>query len=74
MIVLLLLAPLWDLARLLLVVEGIAYGLVLAAGALPAAVRQRDPRLVLALPLAILSMHCCWGAGFLWSMVTTSRK
>lgn len=74
LIILLVLAPLWNVARLLLVVEVTVYALVLAAGALPSAVRHRDPRLVLALPLAMLTMHCCWGAGFLWSMATTSRK
>jgi glycosyltransferase involved in cell wall biosynthesis len=74
LVILLALAPLWNIARLLLVVELAAYGLVLAIGALPAAIRKNDLRLVLAMPLAIFTMHLCWGAGFLWSMATTSRK
>jgi succinoglycan biosynthesis protein ExoA len=74
LVLLLAFSPFWNMARLLLVIELMVYGLVLAAGAVPAALRQRDPRLVLAIPLAILTMHGCWGAGFLWSMVTTSRK
>lgn len=74
LIILLVLAPFWELARALLAVELIVYGLVLAAGVLPAAIRQHAPRLVLAMPLAILTMHLCWGTGFLWSMTTTSRK
>jgi succinoglycan biosynthesis protein ExoA len=74
LVVLLALAPLWNLARVLLVVEGTAYILLLAAGALPLAVRLREPGLVLAIPLAIITMHISWGAGFIWSMVTNSVK
>jgi succinoglycan biosynthesis protein ExoA len=61
-------------ARLLVGAELAVYGLALAAGALPAAFRQHDLRLVVAIPLAIFTMHLSWGSGFLWSMITSSRK
>ncbi len=64
----------WNAARLLLLIEMFLYGLVLAAGAWQTAQRQRDPRLILAIPLAIFTMHCCWGAGLLWSMVTYRKQ
>lgn len=72
LIILLVLALLWRAARLLLAVECIMYGLVLAAGALSAAVKHRDARLIFAIPMAIATMHASWGAGFLWSMVRKS--
>ncbi len=57
LVILLALAPLWNLARLLLIAELLGYGLVLLAGAMPAALRHREPRLVLGIPLAIFTMH-----------------
>jgi glycosyltransferase involved in cell wall biosynthesis len=74
LVILLLMAPVWGLARLLLGAELILYSLILAAGALPVARRQSDLWLVLAIPLAIFTMHMSWGAGFLWSMATSFRK
>lgn len=62
------LALFWQPARLLLAGGLLAYFLALATGTLPAARRQRDARLVLAVPLAIAAMHFSWGAGFLWSI------
>jgi glycosyltransferase involved in cell wall biosynthesis len=72
--VLLALAPFWRPAELLLGGEVLLYGLVLVAGAVPAALQRRDPAAILAIPLAITTMHVCWGAGLLWSMVTSFRK
>lgn len=68
MLVLILAAPFWGVARLGLAAAGAAYLLVLAAGALPAALRQRDLRLLIGVPLAIMVMHVSWGAGFLYSI------
>jgi succinoglycan biosynthesis protein ExoA len=65
----LVLALFWQSALALLAVELVLYGLVLAAGALPAARKQNDVRLVLLVPLAIACMHLSWGSGFLWSIV-----
>jgi succinoglycan biosynthesis protein ExoA len=68
---LLILSIWWEPARLLLAGEILLYGLVLAAGTLKPAARRRDPALTLAVPLAIAVMHLSWGAGFLWSLVTS---
>jgi succinoglycan biosynthesis protein ExoA len=65
----LVLALFWQPALALLAVELVLYGLVLAAGALPAARKQNDLRLALLVPLAIACMHLSWGSGFLWSIV-----
>ena len=74
MAALLVLAPFWDLARILLAVEILMYALVLAAGAIPAARRHGDPGLALVIPIAIATMHFSWGSGFLFSMLTTARS
>lgn len=69
--VLLLLSLSWGVARLLAGMEIAAYILVLMAGALPAVRRSGDPRMIVAVPLAIATMHLFWGAGFLWSVVSS---
>lgn len=69
-IVLLALSPVWGLARLLFVGGLAFYGLALAAGSLPAARRHSDAWLVVTIPLSIAVMHFCWGAGFLWSLIS----
>ena len=74
LLLLLLLSPWLEAARLLLLGGLGLYFLALAAGAVPAARRHADPGLILAVPLAITVMHLSWGAGFLWSMATSLRK
>jgi succinoglycan biosynthesis protein ExoA len=74
LVVLLALALFLSPARLVLGAEILLYGLVLAAGSVPAALRNRNILFVLAIPLAIFTMHMNWGAGFLWSMGTSSGK
>jgi succinoglycan biosynthesis protein ExoA len=59
----------WAAAWWVLLAVVMFYLLVLLLGALPAAVRMRDVRVLLGLPIAIATMHLCWGAGFLWSVV-----
>ena len=70
LVLLLILSLFWGIARLLLVAEIVAYGLLLVIGSLPAARRNKDWRLALAVPLAIMTMHLAWGSGFLWSMIS----
>ncbi len=55
----------WDVARWGLLAEAILYLVVLLAGAIPAARRAGDWRLAAVIPLAIATMHLCWGSGFL---------
>ncbi len=56
-------------ARWMLVIILILYFTLLVTGSLPAAYRQKDPRLLVGIPMAIATMHFCWGAGFLRSMI-----
>lgn len=69
---LLLMAVFFQLGRLLLLAELVIYLLVIFSGSLPVAVRNRNLWMALALPCAIATMHLCWGAGFLWSLVQSS--
>lgn len=71
LLVLLVLSIFWAAARLLLAVEALLYGLILVAGAVTPARQHRDPGLLLTIPMAIAVMHVSWGAGFLWSLVTS---
>jgi succinoglycan biosynthesis protein ExoA len=48
------------------------YLLVLAVGAIPAAIQKKDGLLVVGIPLAIACMHFPWGAGFWVSMVKSA--
>lgn len=61
-------SPFLSLARFALVIVLGLYFLILGVGAIPAAIRLRDPRALVGVPLAIACMHFCWGAGFLWSI------
>jgi hypothetical protein len=56
-------------ARWMLVIILILYFTLLVIGSLPAAYRQKDPRLLVGIPMAIATMHFCWGAGFLRSLI-----
>jgi succinoglycan biosynthesis protein ExoA len=53
----------------LLVAEIMIYALILLAAGVLAAVKRRQPFLVLGLLLSIACMHLSWGAGFLSSMI-----
>jgi glycosyltransferase involved in cell wall biosynthesis len=69
-----LLSPWFWLARIGLGIEILLYLLVLWIGALQVAVHQKDLRLWVGVPLAIVTMHISWGAGFLWSLITSNIK
>jgi succinoglycan biosynthesis protein ExoA len=64
-----LLSILLNTARWMLVIILILYFTLLVIGSLPNAYRQKDPRLLIGIPLAIATMHFCWGAGFLRSVI-----
>lgn len=70
-LLLLILAPFWGLARLGLLLALVMYALMIFLGSLPAAMRRHDFALALTIPLAIATMHFSWGAGFLWSLLQT---
>jgi len=54
----------WQLPRYLLGVQWAIYGVVLIAAGLASAVKTGSPGLIAGLPLALLTMHLSWGAGF----------
>jgi succinoglycan biosynthesis protein ExoA len=56
-------------ARWMLVIILVLYFTLLVIGSLPVAYRQKDPRLLVGIPMAIATMHFCWGAGFLRSLI-----
>lgn len=66
-----LLSPWWPGARLLLAVEAMLYLSVLVIASALKAVRERTAVLAAGLPLAVATMHLCWGGGFLWSLLSS---
>jgi succinoglycan biosynthesis protein ExoA len=61
-------------AQLLLALQLFAYYFVLGAAGLRLAIKTRKGFLIWGLPLAITTMHITWGAGFLWSGITSLLK
>jgi len=55
--------------RVLLAAGILIYLVILEAAGVRTAVRQKKGYLLIGLPLAIVTMHIAWGAGFLWSMI-----
>jgi succinoglycan biosynthesis protein ExoA len=72
LIVLILASPLFFLARILLLIECSVYLVILLASAIPEGARRKDWRLCMGIPLAIITMHLCWGTGFWVSVVKSS--
>ncbi len=70
----LVMAPFIKTALILLFFELLVYFIILVIGALPIMLRNKDARLIIGIPLSIATMHICWGAGFLWSMVSFRKK
>ena len=66
---LLLLAPIFPICLLLLAIELFVYGLILVSASWSFARREKDFRLLAGIPLSILTMHFCWGSGFIWGLV-----
>jgi succinoglycan biosynthesis protein ExoA len=67
-LVLLLLSVIWPIAFWLLTAGLITYLLALAAASVQVALKEKKGALLAGIPLAVATMHVCWGAGFLWSM------
>ena len=63
------LALFWPLARILLLTCIGLYLVILLAGAVPFALRRKDPTLLVGVPLAITAMHLSWGCGFIFSLL-----
>jgi glycosyltransferase involved in cell wall biosynthesis len=63
------LAPWIPAARSLLGLEGVLYFLALFLAGLQTALRKRDLTMLIGIPLAIATMHFCWAAALLWSLI-----
>ena len=50
------------------------YVLVLFSAATQKAWQRSDATLIVGIPLAIATMHICWGSGFLWSLLTPDKR
>lgn len=61
-------------ARLLFVMQFSIYFLILGLAGLRLAIKTRKGFHLWGLPLAIATMHMTWGAGFLWSGITSMFK
>jgi glycosyltransferase involved in cell wall biosynthesis len=68
-LMLLLLAAFWNVARVALFVVVVLYLLILILGALFEAIKQKNVVLLAGIPLAIMTMHFSWGSGFWWSLL-----
>ncbi|NOH03834.1 MAG: glycosyltransferase family 2 protein [Chloroflexi bacterium] len=61
-------------ARSLLALQLFVYFIVLGLAGLQLAMKTRKGFLIWGLPLAVASMHIAWGAGFLWSGISSMFK
>ncbi|MHB8088432.1 MAG: glycosyltransferase family 2 protein [Anaerolineaceae bacterium] len=69
-----LLSAFFSWARVLLIICLGVYLLILTAASVKVALNRSDLRLVFGIPLAIVSMHFCWGAGFWWSTLNPKKE
>jgi glycosyltransferase involved in cell wall biosynthesis len=71
---LLIMSLFWSWSLYLLLGILMIYLVMLFIGAIPAAWKNKDARLLIGIPLAITTMHWAWGTGFLWSLITWLGK
>jgi glycosyltransferase involved in cell wall biosynthesis len=60
--------------RILVGFEVLLYSGTLEAGAVIAAVKKKDWALLIGFPLAMITIHLCWGTSFLWSFIKVYDK
>jgi hypothetical protein len=65
----LILAFFWRIAILFLLLQAGIYFLITAAAGVLEAVRRRKAYLAAGFPLAVWTMHFCWGGAFLWGLL-----
>ncbi len=56
-------------ARWIFMLELSTYSIILLMAGVHSAIKQKDMGLILGVPLAIATMHLCWGSAFLWSLI-----
>ena len=62
------------ISQVLLVLQLFVYFFILGLAGIQLAIKTRKGFLIWGLPLAIATMHITWGAGFLWSGITSMFK
>lgn len=62
------------ISQVLLVFQLFVYFFILGLAGIQLAIKTRKGFLIWGLPLAIATMHITWGAGFLWSGITSMFK
>jgi hypothetical protein len=60
-------------AGLLFVIEFSIYVLIMLAVGVQQSIKENDSALLLGIPIAIMTMHFSWGAGFLWSILRSKK-
>ncbi len=73
-LMLLLLAGFWSVARWTLIAGLAAYAIVLLIASLPIAIKRSDFKMLIGIPLAIMTMHLSWGAGFWLSLLNLIKE
>ena len=74
LLILLMLAPWWAIARWLLLLQLGVYTLALFIAGLHSAISLKDPLLAIGIPFAIATMHLTWGAALLWGLISPSSN
>lgn len=73
-LMLLLLSGFITLARTLFIISLGSYFIILLAASSVVVVKRRDLTILVAIPLAILTMHFSWGSGFWWSLLNRKKQ
>jgi glycosyltransferase involved in cell wall biosynthesis len=73
-LMLLLLSVFWIPALWVLLPTLVFYSLILIVGSLEAGLQQKNGRLLLGIPIAIMTMHLSWGLGFWTSLFRPSHS
>lgn len=71
---LIILSILFPYVWVLLVAELAIYGLILSLSGMFDAIRKKNPGLAIGEPLAIATMHNCWGLGFIIGLLKNHKK
>lgn len=74
LLMLLLLSAFWIPALWVLLTTFVFYCLILIVGSMEAGLQQKNGRLLLGIPIAIMTMHISWGMGFWTSLFRPSHS
>ncbi|MBI9043938.1 MAG: glycosyltransferase family 2 protein [Anaerolineaceae bacterium] len=74
MISLLILSMFSGIGGLLFFFTFFVYADILVFGSYKSAASEDKPYYIFGIPLAIMTMHFCWGTGFLWSVIESINK